>query len=298
MLMKYTKKPLFWLYGVGIILLLSAGYIWCYRVNTNPERVFWGMINQSMKTSGVTVKATQSNSSTTYQQTIQFSLGGQNYTHSLVTLTQPGTTVQDEMIGTPKVDYMRYSDIKTDQKNSSGKPLDLSKVVGVWAKTDNDSYGSQLISQSVLGLGLPLGGVAVPIADLSPELRGKLMQQIKNDKVYEVSFKNVKKTHKNGRLLYTYSTTSKSSQYASMMKTFGKSVGIKSLDNLNPQDYASEPDIEMSMTVDVRAHQLVSAEVKSANIKQTYSSYDVPVSVELPKKTITGAELQKRLQEL
>ncbi|HUC89486.1 MAG TPA: hypothetical protein VMR45_01675 [Patescibacteria group bacterium] len=294
----FKQKSFYWFYGAGLILLVVAGFAGCIHYNNNPERVFWGMISQSMKTSGATVQASQISGTSTYKQTTQFSFGGQNYTHTLVNLTQPGTTVQDEMIGTPKADYSRYASIKSDKKNSAGKTIDFSKVVGVWAKTDNTSTGSQLMTQSVLGTGLPLGGIAVPIADLSPKLASQLYKQIRNDNVYQVSFKNIKKSHDHGRLRYAYTVTMKAKQYAAMMKSFAQSVGMHDLDSLSPNDYASQPAVELTMTVDVQSRQLVSAEAVSAGIKQTYSGYNIPVVVNIPKKTVTSTELQKRLQSL
>jgi hypothetical protein len=54
----------------------------------------------------------------------------------------------------------------------------------------------------------------------------------------------------------------------------------------------------MKLTVDVHAQRLLSAEAVGADVKQTYTSYDIPVSVAVPTKAITDTELQKRLSEL
>lgn len=289
------RKPLFFVYLIGLVLLLTAGWLWWNKLSTNPERVFWGMINQSLSTSGVTVQATQGKGDNTVHQTIQFSLGGENTSHSITTLTQNGTTVQDEMIGTPKADYTRYVSIKTDQKGANGKPLDFSKIVGVWAKREG---GVQFFSQDVLGTGLPLGGVAVPVANLSPELRAKLVAQIRDQKVYDTSFKDVKKIHQGGRLMYVYTVKVQPILYAGMMKSFAKDVGIHDLDALDPNSFATQTAFTMQLTVDVHAQQLVSAEAGSTSVKQTYMSYDVPMALVLPTQTITAEELQKRLSEL
>jgi hypothetical protein len=291
------RKPLLFIYTAGIVLLLIAGWLWWNSTSTKTDRVWWGMINQSLATNGVTVQASQDNSGTTVNQTIQFSMGGQNMSHSLTTLTQTGTTVQDEMIATPTVDYTRYVSVKTDQKTAKGKALDFSKVTGVWAKRDGQA---QLFSQDVLGTGLPLGGVAVPIANLTPSVRTKLVDQIRTQGVYDISFKDkdVKKEHQNGRLVYIYTAKIQPVLYASMMKSLAKSVGIHDLDSLDPNSFSTQQPFQMKLTVDAHARQLLSAEAIGADIKQTYSSYDVPVEVSIPKNTITSTELQKRLTEL
>jgi hypothetical protein len=255
------------------------------------------MLNQSLTTSGVTIRATQNNNGTNVKQTVQFSFGGQNMSHSLTTLHQNNTTVIDEMISTPKIDYTRYVSVKTDQKNSKGEALNFSKIVGVWAKRSTDG---QLFSQDVLGTGLPMGGVAIPIANLSPDLRTKLVNQIKTQGVYNVSFKDkdVKKETQNGRLVYIYDAKIQPVLYASMMKSLAKNMGIHDLDSLDPNSFSGQQTFEMKLTVDVHAQRLLSAEAVGADVKQTYTSYDIPVSVAVPTKAITDTELQKRLSEL
>jgi len=289
------RKPLLLLYGLGILLLIAAGGVWWMEGNLKPEKVFWDMVSQSLSTSSVTVQAAQNGNGTSVHQTIQFSFGPQNTSHSLATLAQPGTNVVDEIIATPDADYTRYVSVKTDQKGSDGKTLDFSKIIGVWAKRDG---GAQLFPQDVLGTGLPLGGVSVPIANLSPPLRTHLMRQMKDQGVYKISFKDTKKEHKNGRLVYIYTAKVQPVMYANMMKSLSKSIGLHALDQLDPNTFGGQPAFEVRLTVDARARQLLTAEGVGADVQQTYTSYDMPVTVTPPAKAISSAELQKRLSEL
>jgi hypothetical protein len=291
------RKPLLFFYGAGIILLGVAGWLWFAKLTINPERVFWGMIEQSLATNGVTVQSTQTGNGSNVHQTIQFSLGSQNISHSLTTLVQGSTTVVDEMIATPKADYTRYLSIKTDQKSKEGKPLDFTKVLGVWAKREGNA---QLLAQDVLGTGLPLGGVAVPVANLSPELREKFVKQIKDQGVYKVSFKDsdVKRKTVDGRQVYVYTVKVQPVMYANMMKTLAKSSGFHQLDNLDPNNFSGQQPFEILMTVDAHAKQLITAEGVGAPIKQTYSGYDIPTNTEAPTTTIPIEELQKRLSKI
>ncbi|HSX17554.1 MAG TPA: hypothetical protein VLH86_05650 [Patescibacteria group bacterium] len=289
------RKSLFFLYGAGIVLLAIAGWIWWSNVSMKPERVFWDMISQSLSTSGVTVQSSQDNNGTSVKQTVQFSFSAQNQSHSLTTLTQTGTTVVDEMIATPTADYTRYLSVKTDQKGKDGKPLNLSNIIGVWAKREGPG---QLFAQHVLGTGMPLGGVAVPMANLNSDLRAKAVQQIKNQGVYQISFAAAKKEHLNGRLVFIYDAKVQPVVYANMMKNLSKNIGLHDLDQLDPNSFANQPAFEMRLTVDAHSRQLVTAEGVSAGIKQTYTSYDMPVTIALPAKPITGTELQDRLTKL
>jgi hypothetical protein len=213
-------------------------------------------------------------------------------------MVQSGTSIVDETIGTTTTDYTRYTSIKTDQKSASGKAMDFSKVLGVWAKTDHTFGESQQLPQAILGTGLPLGGVVIPVAQLQPEVRQKLATQIKHDGVYKISYKDVVKTHKDGRLLYTYKASVKPRAYAAMMQQFGTATGLHSLDSLKPEQYANQPPFTLHLTVDVRAHILVSATTDDGTITQAYSGYDMPAIIKLPAQTVTSAELQKRLQQM
>lgn len=291
------RKMLLGLYIVGAALLAATGVLWWDHHTTDPERVFWGTVNQGLKTSAVTVEATQGGNGQSLHQTVQYAMNGQSATHVVATLNQGGTTIMDEMIGAPDADYTRYTGIKTDQKAASGKAMNFSKIINVWAKTPHSGDAGDMLPQAILGTNLPLGGVAVPLASVQPADRTKLINQMKQDKVYTVSFKDVQRTHKDGRLLYTYKVTTNPQAYATMMKMFGTIAGVHTLDTLKPEQYAGQPAFVLNMTIDARAHQLVSASSEDGSVKQTYSGYDIPVVIKLPTNTISSTELQKRLQE-
>lgn len=286
------------LYIAGGLLLAVSAVLWWDHRTIDPQRAFWGMVDQSMKTSAVTVESSQGQGDSTLHQTIQYSTGGQNKVHTLTAVTQAGTSIVDEMVGTPTADYTRYTSVKTDQKTASGKPINFDKILGIWSRSDHAYGESDMLQQAVLGTNLPLGGVAVPLAQLNAAQRAKLTSQIQKDGVYSVNYNNVAKTHKDGRLLYTYTVNVKPQQYAAMMKLFGTSTGLHNLDTIKPEQYAGQPEFTLVMTVDVRSHQLLSAETADGTVKQTYSSYDIPTIINEPAKSITTAELQKRLQDL
>ncbi len=296
MLSVLKKKPLVWLYVGGALLLLLGGFLWHAKVATDPERVFWQTIEQGLAMSGVTAEAIQDNNGTTVHQFSQFSFGGLNRTHTFTTLSQQGTVVKNEMIGTPTVDYSRYFSIKTDQKNAAGKPLDFSKIIGVWA--NGQPNAPQLFSQAVLGTTLPLGGMTVPLGGLSHTARQDLVRQLREDVAYTVDFKKVKKQHKNGRMLYTYDVSIHPVAYAALMKRFTKEIGLHDLDQLDPNNYKGQAALKLQFTVDARARHVAEVAAPTNGFKQIFTSYDVPVRIDLPKQTISITELQHRLSNL
>jgi len=287
------------LYILGALLLLVAGGLWWNKVATDPQQVFSAMIAQSLQTSGVTLESAQTVNGTNAKQTVQYALGAQNMSHSITTLTQPGTVVTDEMIGTPGTDYTRYDSIQTTQKTQSGKALNPSKVIGVWAKSPTTGAGSNAsLSQAILGTSLPLGGIVVPMGTLTPAQRATLLQEIKTDKVYQASYKNVQRKTVAGRLLYTYDVTIPPIGYVKLLRNFSHDIGLHDLDQVNPDSYKGQPDLHLRLTVDVRASHLAQVSLTQGQYSQSYTGYDEPVQVAVPKKAISVAQLQQLLQQM
>ncbi len=294
MKLKISKKsPLVWLYGVGGVLLIAAASVWCVYSSLSPERVFWKTIGQSLATRAVSVQDEQSVNGTSAKQTIQYSLGASNLSHSITVLSQPGLTAHVETVSTPTLDYTRYLSIKTDQKKADGSKRDFSKAVGVWAKGQEGT--AQFFAQAVFGTSLPVGGLGVAIGNLEPDSRNSLLDQIKSDHVYDINFSKTKKKWVNHRLQYTYEASVKPWAYIALMKRFGHDVGLHGLDQLDPQAYKERAAFTLLITVDAKAHQVVRIAVPDSGASQTYSAYDVPVQIAEPEHAITGAELQQRL---
>ncbi|HSX00524.1 MAG TPA: hypothetical protein VLH38_05820 [Patescibacteria group bacterium] len=292
------KYPLRSLYVAGLLLLAVGGWIWWSTVSIQPERVFWDTVEQSLSTSAVTIQAEQSNNGSSLNQTVQYSLGATNMSHSLTSLRQNGTTVVDELVGTPSADYTRYINVQTNQKNKSGKPLNFNGIIGVWAKSDGKSAVPQLFGQAVLGTGLPIGGVAIPIANLESVQRAKLIKEIRDDSVYQVKYSTVKKQRINGRLQYVYAVDVQPVSYAALMQRFAQLMGIHALDQLDPASFKGQEASHLQLTIDVRSRHVVSAGVSAVKAAQTYSAYDVPVTITVPTRTITVQALQQRLTKM
>lgn len=251
------------------------------------------------------MEMTQESGSNKLTQYVQMELGTTNKAHSLTNLTQGKTEVKTEVIGTPNADYTRYRSIKTDQKNSQGKPLDVSKVIGVWSKsddteqTDTQSSGHQLFAQSVLGIGLPVGSVPVPTGEVSASQRQDLLQEMKSENLYSVSFKSkdVKKERKDGHLRYTYNVKIQTILYVRLMKEFAKDLGLHELDTVDPNTYQTAAPLSVKLTVDAYSRELVGVD-NGQGYTQTYSGYGLPLKVTVPSHPITTEQLQTLLGQL
>ena len=294
----FSRKYLVrWFIAGGLALLLVSGGVWWCKISVSPERVFWGMIEQSLSTSGVSMSSTMQQGEASLEQHMQYSLGAESRALSNTTLRQGGTVVVTDVLGTLGADYTRYAHIQTERTNASGGPLDLSKILNVWAKTEGAPGTSQLLSQTILGLSLPLGSIPVPIGDLNATQRQKLVNQIRNEDVYKTTFKDAKKETKNGRLHYVYEVKIQAIPYVHLMKEFSKQVGLKDLEQIDPNDYQGEA-LTVQLTVDARAKRLVEVYIPANDFRQQFSAYDVPVAVQIPVDSVPAEELQKRLSEL
>lgn len=297
-----AKQPYSWAYALGTVLLIASGIVWWSNVYMHPSNVFWGMIESSLSTRSTTIQTKQSSEQGSVEQYVQFELGGVNRARSLATVKQGDTIVKTELIGTPTETYSRYRNIDTNQKNAAGKPLDVSKIEGIWSKRDNDpgsgEAGQQLFAQATIGIGLPLGSVPVPVGELTPSQRQALLKQIKDSNVYDTSFKKVVKTQVNGRLHYTYTVKMQTILYVRMMKTFAQDLGLANLQNIDPNEYANSPTLNVQLRVDAKSRHLAEVSVEGGGYSQRYVSYGVPVLTDIPKKAISNDELQKRLSEL
>jgi hypothetical protein len=295
------KRALFAAYGLGCLLLVVSGWFWWDKILTNPTRVFYGMVDQGLATSSVTLRTMQDNGQTKAKQTVSYQTSPSYVAMSWSTLQQDNAgTVVTQIIGTPSADYARYTKIEVKNAPAGTILPDYSKIINKWVKTSEtktdglqvNAQRQQLYAQAVVGLGLPIGGMPVPLGNLPRDQRATLVKQIKKDDMYGIAKAKVTKTKLNGRLTYVYETKIKTASYVQFMKKFAKNEGLKELEEIDAQAYKSAQPLAVKMTVDVRAHRLVSVE-QANGATQTYENYDVPLKVELPKNTITNEQLQQ-----
>jgi len=291
-----ARERLVYLVGIGggIALLLLAGFLWWHTTSVNPQRVFWGAIQNNFATQGVTLESTQQSSGSQTDQHIQLQFGTDPKGLSLTTLTQGKAVVKTENLSTPAADYTRYEHIETDKKGKNGKPLDTSHILGVWAKSSTaaspDKQVPQLFSQVLLGLSVPFG-------NLSASQRQALMQEIHDDNLYNTSFQTVKKQQHNGRLQYVYSVNLQPILYLRFMKDYAKNMGLHELDKVDPNSYSGAKPLTLQWTIDAHSRQLVGVDYGNGH-KETYSGYGLSVQTAVPAHPISSAELQKRLSQV
>ncbi len=296
-----SRLPRWLSVAAGIILVLTA-WLWWTKVSVDPQRVFNGMLEQSLTTTSVTLHLEQSGQGVRTRQAIQFQLGAQNFARATTNIMQSGNTVSTETIGTQDYDYTRYTKIDTTSKTSSGKPVDTSHILHTWAKaTPEDAAKNHivpLLPQAVLGVGLPLGSLAVPMGNVDPDQRHALLEQIRDDRVYDVNFGKVEKRRVNGRTAYAYPVTLQPITYVRMMQNFAADLGLTQLEKIDPNFFSGAEPLHLTFVIDAHARQLIEVDYPPTNYKERYSGYGVRGNLQLPHHTISSDELQKRLSAL
>ncbi len=294
------RLPLY-LYGAGAVVFILTAWLWWAKVSVDPARVFNGMLANSLSTTSTTLDLSQPGDSSA-KEAIQLQFGASTFAHALTALSQNGNTVTTETIGTPVADYTRYATVKTNKTNKNGKPVDVSGIQNVWAKTTAaeaaQGQNTPLFEQAVLGIGLPLGSVPVPMGNVPLGTRAALLDEMRGDNVYSPDIAKMKKGVADGRLAYAYPVTLQPVTYARLMQNFAKALGLHNLDNFDPNSLSGQAPVEMTFVVDAHAQQLLEIDYASGNYKETYGNYGAISPVSLPQKTISSAELQRRLSAL
>lgn len=280
----------------GAVLLTGSSITWLRVVYASPTNVFNRMLTTSLSSPSVERKTTQADDSQKLDQAFLLTTQPSQLTRSLSTLNQTTDTkssITTESIGTPTTDFVRYTNIKTSEKNEQGGDFDFSSVVGLWGKTDTanpNSGGAQSFSQSALGV--------VPIAMLTPTQRGALLTQIQKDSVYTFDKNSVKRGMVSGRPVYSYNVSISPKAYVSMLKTFAQNLGLKQLEDVDPMQYADSKPIRFIFDIDVLSGQLTKVAYKGSPRVETYSAYGVRSPILVPNSAITVDELQTRLQQI
>jgi hypothetical protein len=251
------------------------------------------MVENNLRISSVTRTVHQESEGQRVNQVIQVQVGDKQIAEGQTLLEQLGqntASVLTESLGTPTTDYVRYADIKTNQKNEQGKDLDFSKVLNVWGKSaGSEQTTGELYGESVLGV--------IPVANLSAPARARVMAVVRDHQVYKIDYSTVKGTKENGRRIYTYHVKVIPEGYIALLKAYGQEVGLQKLTELDPAQYKNASPLEFDISVDVLSHRMTKITYPNGR-EENFGSYGVHRAVTLPKQTIPIEQLQERIQNV
>lgn len=281
---------------VTAVIVLGVGvWAWWHFTYSNPKRVFWQMVDNALQTNGFTKEIVQHGQAQNLDQKTLAILQPKQIASGKNEIKQAGAggfDVVTDILGTPKADYIRYSSIKTDQKNAQGKPMDYSSITGVWGKTDAGAgtTNGQLYSQMVLA--------AVPFGDLAKQQRKELEDIMRTKSVYVTDYSTATRRIRNGRPVYSYDVSVNAEAYIIMLKKYASFVGLSNLDQTNPADYNNTRPIKFQFEVDVWTRGI--SVIRYGNGREEhYSGFGIhPPKTGVPSKSISTEELQQRIQTL
>jgi len=282
----------------GIVVLAVSSYAYFHSVYSSPANVFERMISNSLSSPSVSKRITQDDEVQKLVQIINLQTSPQQlvHTNSILTQTNGGvetTKVTNESIGTLTADFVRYVDIKTNQKNEKNLPFDFSSIINIWGKSEANtptSSGAELFNQNVLGV--------VPTANISQPVRGQLIGQIFEDGVYKYDKKTLKRKIENGRPVYVYEVSVQPVAYVTMLKSFAHALGLNQLEQVDPSRYKGSQPLSFIFEIDVWSGQLTKISYKDSSRSESYGAYGARTRVNIPKDSIPVNELQTRLQQI
>jgi hypothetical protein len=287
------------MYVTGIILIILAVCLWWHNVYTNPNKVFWKMMNNNLATQSVTKHVIQEDQGQNVDQYTELRFGSQNAARNYVKISQDGTNgtsqVKSESIGTLTNDYSRYIEINSAEKGANGQSFDFSKITGVWGKTP-DADKNQT-SQVVYFRQAALNSV-VSFGWLDAGVRHDLINFMQNKQVYNVDFAKVQKKKENGKNIYVYPVEINAQAYITMLQHYVQKAGIDAGSALDASQYADVPPIQTEFSVDAVSRKLVQIHYTASNRNEDFMSYGLSLPIEVPGKTIPIDELQQRLQTI
>lgn len=276
--------------SIGLIIIV-VGLFGIGQSNATPQEVFWAAVRNSMNTTGLTIKTTSTASGTKEVVLSQLDFGQYPKTRMLSELSTGGAVAKAETLTTPSAQYTRYDYIR---KLKNGKPEDFSRVIGLWAKVARYSHNEipEAYAQVLLDQLLPL-----PIGNLTNSERASLFEQIQDGQIYTINFAKTKRTTYQGRPAYTYAVSIQPVLYLQLIKSYAPDLNMHQLDQLNPNTYDGEPNVQAAWTVDVKSKQLVEADYGNGRV-QTYSGWGVPITTTVPTHTVSATELENLLGDV
>jgi hypothetical protein len=283
---------------IALLLFIGTAWFGWRNVVNSPRRVFYDMLDSSMRSRSISKRVIQDNGLQKLDQRMQLQTGDVARARSISTLSQGddmATSVTTESIGSPNEDYVRYLSIETNQKSVSGEDFDFDHVLGVWGKAESPSNAGSDTSGQLFGE-VTLG--VVPMGQVRHDDRQKILEFIRDQEVYVIDFSDVAREIKNGRPRYVYDVSMSPEKYVTMLKQFGRSVGLEQLEAFDPASFRDSPALKFKFAVDVWSRQLVGVQFVDTGRIENYSGYGAESTILIPEQTIPVEELQSRLQTI
>lgn len=284
-----TRLKKYLLPFLAALAIALAAILWYYKIYTDPQKIFWGMVENNLSTAGFSKETSQESGSFVSNEINQVVFSPAIGVISTRDITdgsqQPPTRIKLEALGTRSADYQHY--VLIDRPGADGKPKpDYGKVYGMWLKSDESS--AQLINSNLFGPIL-FGNLAEPI-------KKKVVADLK--KAYKVDYKSVKKLNLDGRRTYSFDTEVALSHYASAAQKYARALGLAVADQIDPKSYSPEAKTRVTIYIDALSRQIRRVEYQSGNSLESYTAYGLGKSITPPAKTVSPEEFQNAINSV
>lgn len=302
---KPSKKPRFTISKAGIkatvwlsVLILVGGvFLWWQFIFTDTEKTFEGMLHQSLKTSSITREISQESGPQSLNQVNRLQFGSDTAVVGETTISQGGAsaaTVITEEIGTPDLDYVRYTKIDTGPRGADS-PLNFDEIIGIWGVSEatpgQPQATGESFSEAVLGV--------IPFANLSGSERRELVDFALETNVYELDKLGITKETENGRPIYTYPVLLQPEAYVGYLKRVAGAMGLTQLENIDPANFRGVAPIRFTVRVDMLSRQPIDLQFSNqTDREEKLRDFGVIQPVNIPEDPIPAIELQQRIQSL
>lgn len=281
----------------ALIVLVGGLWAWHRYVFMDAERTFWSTVDANLQTYGVTKNLTQEEANNKVDRFVQLQFGDPTVVRDVSVIEQDNngqeTKVISEVLGTKDQNFIRYRQLDAPSTNGA---RDFSEVVGRWAVEDvgdGSNVQSAALRDAIIG-----SVYGLPFANVSPAERQELVNFMKDNEVYSADFNATSILNRDGKTYYQYAVTTNVSAYIAMIQKLDAMIGLNQLQQLQPSDYESEPDVEIVMVIDPKARQLVELTYKQVGQQERYSGYGARIVNELPEPELSRQELEGKIQSV
>lgn len=281
---------------IASVLIFSAGIMmWYENIHKNPSNVFWAMVDNNLSIYGVSKTIEQSDKDGVgFKRLTRISFAPEFIVESQTNLQQQvrkeKTAVVTRSITKNNKTVSSYKKITASNEKNTKK---LESILGKWF---TDDLSKDQIAETV---GLVPGYVAgsPPFLNIEHQTRQKLVEQIKNNEVYKVNYSGVKRSELSGKNTFEYEVSINVERYLLMLGELSKSSGID-ISPVNIDDYKSNPDLQLLMTVSVNGRQLLKVVDKQTGREELFSGYGAISRIDLPAPDIAKNELEKIFKKI
>ncbi len=275
-----------------VILLGVSLFLWWTRIFMNPQRTLDDTIANNLKTRSITKSVNQSGATGGINQVTYLTFFPPTVASQTDTVLTQGAgsnanSVTTQTIGTSSEDFIRYTNVKTSNQESSER---VKGLLGEWAKRQQDLAKGQRVSflnESMFSI--------VPFGYFNDSQSAQLLDLIKQKNVYK--YNSAKRMIQNKRPVYVYDMSINPADLVTVLQEYIRLSGAGDPSQFNPAQYQGLSDVKVKMTIDILSRQIVDVQYSTGRT-ENYSGQNLYHPIELPTETIPVEELQKRLQGL